>query len=218
MVKTGTAYFVDYPRLVSDLILPHPVEQERPFQIVKAIPLSALSYENFCTDMVADRQFLEDYAGLCEEGNIWKCLFVYKRGSPDGILVIPDGCYVKWAAYYSVLESGMDKMGLTQEQMTRIGSNIKASRTILGYSQKAIAAAAGISSSYYAQIEAGKRVPSLSAFIGITEALKVSPDSLIYGERIVTNQERVLKLLDGLSNDQLLKIDLILRSLTTPDE
>ena len=109
-------------------------------------------------------------------------------------------------------------MALTPEQLKRVGSNIKACCSVLGYSQKAIADAAGISVSHYAQIEAGKRVPSLAVFIGITEALKVSPDSLIYGERIVTNQERVLKLLDGLSNDQLLKIDLILRSLTTPDE
>ena len=49
--------------------------------------------------MLADRQFLEDYADLCEEGETWKCLFVHKYASKDGVLVIPDGCYVKWAAY-----------------------------------------------------------------------------------------------------------------------
>ena len=50
-----------------------------------------MSYENFCTDMLADRQFLEDYADLCEIGEIWKYLFVHKHGSKDGVLVIPDG-------------------------------------------------------------------------------------------------------------------------------
>ena len=99
MPKTGTAYFVDFPRIASDLKVLHALDQEKPFTIVKTMSLSALSYENFCTDMLADRQFLEDYADLCEEGEIWKCLFIHKLGSKDGILVIPDDCYVKWAAY-----------------------------------------------------------------------------------------------------------------------
>ena len=109
-------------------------------------------------------------------------------------------------------------MVLTAEQMTRIGSNIQVCRTIHGYSQKAIADAAGISISLYAQIEAGKRVPSLATFIRITEALKVSPDSLIYGEQISTNQEKITSLLNGLSNDQLQTIDLLVRSILFSDE
>lgn len=99
MERTGTAYFVDFPRVVSDVKVLHAHDREKPFRIVKTISLSALSYENFCTDMLADRQFLEDYAELCEEGETWKCLFIHKLGSKDGVLVIPDGCYVKWAAY-----------------------------------------------------------------------------------------------------------------------
>ena len=99
MPETGTAYFVDFPRIVSDLQVLHALDQEKPYTIVKTISLSAMSYENFCTDMLADRQFLEDYADLCAVGEIWKCLFVHKHGSKDGVLVIPDGCYVKWAAY-----------------------------------------------------------------------------------------------------------------------
>lgn len=106
MVKTRTAYFVDYPRIVSDLITPHPLEDEKPFRIVKTISLSAISYENFCTDMVADRQFLEDYADLCGEGEIWKSLFVHKHGSQSGVLVVPDECYVKWAAFLPESKQG----------------------------------------------------------------------------------------------------------------
>ena len=52
----------------------------------------------FITDMLADRQFLEDYAELCSEGEIWSCIHVKQRGQSGGILVVPDGCYVKYAA------------------------------------------------------------------------------------------------------------------------
>lgn len=99
MDRTGTAYFVDYPRVLSDLMVLHALDYEKPFRIVKTISLSALSYDNFCTDMLADRQFLEDNTSLCEEGNPLKCLYIHKHGAKDGVLVIPDGCYVKWAAY-----------------------------------------------------------------------------------------------------------------------
>ena len=100
MPKTGTAYFVDFPRTVSDLKVLHALDQERPFTIVKTVSLSAISYENFCTDMLADRQFIEDNASLCERGEIWKCIFVHQRGRSDGVLVMPeDTCFVGWAAY-----------------------------------------------------------------------------------------------------------------------
>ena len=101
MALAGTAFFVDFPRTVSDLMKPHRVESETPFEVVKTISLSALSYENFCTDMLVDRQFLEDNAQLCSKTVTWKCLFIHKYGARDGVLVIPDGCYIEWAAYLS---------------------------------------------------------------------------------------------------------------------
>ena len=100
MEKQGTAYFVDFPRILSDLKKPHLLEAERPYEIVKTVVLGKMDYDNFCTDMVADRQFIEDYAGLCNIGQVWKCLFVHQKGKTDGVLVVPtDGCYVKYAAY-----------------------------------------------------------------------------------------------------------------------
>lgn len=99
MSKTGTAFFVEKPRVLSDLKEPHPTDREIPFEVVKTIALGKIAYENFHTDMVADRQFLEDFSHLCSMGNVWKCLFVHQRGQVDGILVMPDGCYVGWAAY-----------------------------------------------------------------------------------------------------------------------
>ena len=87
---------------MNDLMVPHPIEQERIYEIVKTIKLSGIDYENFITDMVADRQFIADNAALCSSGEVWRCLMVQQRGHMDGVLVMPeDGCYVGWAAYYS---------------------------------------------------------------------------------------------------------------------
>lgn len=102
MLQTGYAYFVEKPRVLEDLTKPHPLEQERPFEVVKAVKLRTIDYENFVTDMVADRQFIEDSTDLCSKDTVWKCLLVQKRGSHDGVLVMPeDKCYVGYAAYFA---------------------------------------------------------------------------------------------------------------------
>lgn len=94
------AFFVSFPRVVSDLQVPHLLETERPYEIVQTITLNKMDYDNFCADMEADRQFIEDYSDLCGIGAVWKCLFVCQRGKPGGVLIVPtDGCYVKYAAY-----------------------------------------------------------------------------------------------------------------------
>ena len=54
-----TAYFVRKPRTLYDLRQPHLVEQEQVFEVVAEIVLSAIDYENFSLDMVADSQFIE---------------------------------------------------------------------------------------------------------------------------------------------------------------
>ena len=101
MYYYGYAYFVEHPRRIEDLMVPHLVEKERPFRIVTEIQLPAIDYENFITDMLADRQFIEDHGRRCKKGEVWDCLLVRRRGKPDGVLVMPvDGCFVAWAAYY----------------------------------------------------------------------------------------------------------------------
>ena len=101
MVRTGYAYFVESPRIIEDLKVPHPIEQETQYEIVKTAKLAKIDYENFITDMIADRQFIEENAALCAQGGAWRCLLVQQRGRTDGVLVVPvDGCYVGWAAYY----------------------------------------------------------------------------------------------------------------------
>lgn len=96
----GTAYFLRHPRRIDELLVPHRLHDEKAFEIVGDIALRQIDYENFSTDMLADRLFLEEKAALCGVGEIWKCLFVHQKGKPDGILVIPeDECYVGYAAY-----------------------------------------------------------------------------------------------------------------------
>ena len=103
------AYFVERPRIIEDLIQPHLFEQEREYQIVKTIELGKMDYENFITDMLADRQFIEDNAGLCSQGGVWQCLLIRQRGCSDGILVMPEnGCFVGWAALANDIEQSLD--------------------------------------------------------------------------------------------------------------
>ena len=95
------AYFVRTPRTVRDLRRSHLPEQERDCEIAKTIVLSHIAYENFEEDLTVKRQFIEDNASRCSEGEVWKCLFVHERGHSDGILVMPEeAAFVKWAAYW----------------------------------------------------------------------------------------------------------------------
>ena len=101
MEKSGSVCFIRYPRTIGDLMQPHLFEQEREYRIVKTIELGEMDYENFITDMLADRQFIEDNATLCSLGEVWQCLLIRQRGCSDGILVMPEGgCYVGGAARF----------------------------------------------------------------------------------------------------------------------
>ena len=95
----GYAYFVESPRTIEDLLQPHPIEYERPFEIVDTIRLKWIDYENFVTDMLADRQFLEDSAKLCsKDGNAIRCILVEPHSGRDGVLVVPEDAWVVLAA------------------------------------------------------------------------------------------------------------------------
>ena len=100
MKRGGYAYFVENPRILEDLRVPHPVEMEQQFMVVKTVRLTKIDYENFITDMLADRQFIEDYGKRCKKSEIWECLFVRRRGQSEGVLIMPEqDCFVGWAAY-----------------------------------------------------------------------------------------------------------------------
>ncbi len=59
----------------------HLVEKECPFEVVKTVKLEKIDYENFITDMVADRQFIVDHAALCSKGEVWRCILVQQRAT-----------------------------------------------------------------------------------------------------------------------------------------
>lgn len=102
MKKKGKALFIYKPRRIEDLRRPHIPEDETAYEVVKTISLSGIDYENFITDMLADRQFIEDNAALCGEGATFRCLLIRQCGCMDGILIIPElMAYVKWAEYIS---------------------------------------------------------------------------------------------------------------------
>lgn len=104
MAKSGRAYFVDFPRRMEDLVIPHDINEEQDYEIVARVSLGAIDYQNFITDMAADRRFIEDHHTQCEMGSVWKCLLVQQQGKNDGVLVVPaDRCYIKYAAYYTGL-------------------------------------------------------------------------------------------------------------------
>ena len=99
MEKTGFAYFVHRPRTADELSAPGCGGQNRAYTVVKMVTLGKIDYENFITDMKADRRFIEEYAPLCAEDDPWKCILVRQRGGGGGILVMPgDGAFVGWAA------------------------------------------------------------------------------------------------------------------------
>ena len=101
-MKQETAYFIKNPRTQDELLSAHPLENEQAYEVVKQITLNAINYENFSLDMLADRQFIEENAALCSEGDVFKCLLISKRGRNDGILIVPERtAFVKWAAYIS---------------------------------------------------------------------------------------------------------------------
>lgn len=101
MEKSGSVCFIRHPRTISDLMQPRLHKHEWEYRIAKTIELGKMDYENFITDMLVDRQFIEDSAALCSQGEVWKCLLIRQRGCREGVLVMPEnGCFVGWAARF----------------------------------------------------------------------------------------------------------------------
>lgn len=95
------AYFVKRPRTILDLKVPHLLDNEHSYEIVRTINLSGLEYDNFIWDILADRDFIEDNHAICSEGDIYRCLLVKANDKRDGILVVPYNTrFIEFAAYY----------------------------------------------------------------------------------------------------------------------
>lgn len=84
-----TAHFFSRPRRIEELRAEEN-GRRRPYRIVSSLRLGGMDYENFVTDLLADRAFLENVPGCGEDGNVLCCLRVSCPGRED-ILVVPDG-------------------------------------------------------------------------------------------------------------------------------
>ena len=100
MEDIQTAYFLYRPRRISDLLVPHLLEQEHPYTIVEEVRLSHIDYENFTEDLLADRAFLERYDGPLSVDGVYQCLLVREWSSTEGILVVPKDGFVFHASAY----------------------------------------------------------------------------------------------------------------------
>lgn len=91
------AYFFLRPRRISDFDYTDPNGKWMEYQIVAQVTLNKMDYENFCEDLLADRQFIEDACSVCV--NAGDCLLVHQRRRADGLLIIPyRECFVRYAA------------------------------------------------------------------------------------------------------------------------
>lgn len=97
------AFFVLNPRRIEDLKTSNRNGKWESYMIMKTIRLSKIDFENFITDMSADRQFIEDHHALCgKPGSITKCLLVRQGDLPGGVLVVPiNQCHVGRAALFA---------------------------------------------------------------------------------------------------------------------
>jgi len=106
---TGTAYFLMDARRIEDLEAywreHYPKRMnDKPYIVEKVIELGKIDYENFSTDLLADRDFIRDNLNLMQtdaDGG-WHCILVVQKGKLDnGILISSKGFdFPKFSAYY----------------------------------------------------------------------------------------------------------------------
>ena len=108
----GGAFFVFSPRNADDFNQPFPLDKIQPYRIIGCIALNGMDYENFVTDMLVEREYLEPFEELCRTGAVYECVLVCRQGNNrTGILVIPDsGGYIKCAACYDYREVSEDEV------------------------------------------------------------------------------------------------------------
>ena len=96
------AKFVPCPCRIDDLMDGGEPGVWLAYHVVATVELGAVDYENFISDMLVEREFLESAAGLCSAGEIIWCIKVSQKGCSDSVLVVPrKNCFIGWAAYIS---------------------------------------------------------------------------------------------------------------------
>lgn len=85
-----TALFLSAISTIDDLINPRKTKERKPYVIEETITLKSIDYQNFITDLYADRDFFDGKESLCriDSDGVWHCLLVQQKGKKDGILVM----------------------------------------------------------------------------------------------------------------------------------
>lgn len=94
-----------------------------------------------------------------------------------------------------------------------VGRNLFKYRTEQHLTQEEVAERAGISTSFYANLERGKKSMSITVLRNLADALNVSTDSLLYGERSEHHVQNIALLLDGRPEPLLTAAEQLLRTL-----
>ena len=98
------AWFVFEPRRAEDLTIENNSGKWLKYEVVKTIRLSKIDYENFSTDLLADRQFIQDNIHLCRDKR--DCLLVTGPGQARELLIIPwHGSFVRYAALRPAIQT-----------------------------------------------------------------------------------------------------------------
>lgn len=101
----------------------------------------------------------------------------------------------------------MDK----QKLMQTVGDNLRRIRTERGHTQEQLSEIAGISTSFYANIERGKKGMSIFVLCDLAEALDVSADCIIREKTENAEKHDVEVLLDGMPSALLTSVERLVR-------
>lgn len=91
-----------------------------------------------------------------------------------------------------------------------ISKNIQETRLKQRRTTEDMAERIGITASYYCQIEAGSKSPSLETLINIADSLQVSVETLIYGE-LSASRSNIVHMICNLNDEEVEKLEAIIR-------
>lgn len=104
MATDSRALFVKRPRALSDLNIIHDTKNRSGYSVKKHINLRLIDYENLISDMLVEREYIEESAELCKSSSdVLDCLLVSPIDGSEGILIVPgENGYVRSAALVEV--------------------------------------------------------------------------------------------------------------------
>lgn len=95
---------------------------------------------------------------------------------------------------------------IDNENFQELGKMIKILRDNKGLTQEQLAEALDISCPYVSGLECGKKIPSLSIFLGLVEILETEPNTLLRGSYTIHDvihlRKELMHEIDELSKDQ----------------